>query len=94
MSDPHDTALDGNAAAGAFGALFGTDVTRAVIVCAGCGQQDVFARLSVYSHGPGVVVRCHGCEAVLARLVNAPDSTWLELSGSASWRLPHLENAP
>jgi hypothetical protein len=94
MSEPGSTALDGNAAAGAFGALFGTDVTTAVVVCAGCGQQDVFARLDVWVDGPGMVVRCPGCEAVLARLVNAPDSTWLELSGSASWRLPHPPSNP
>ena len=94
MSEPTSTALDGNAAAGAFGALFGTDVTTAVVVCAGCGRQEVFARLDVYMHGLGVVVRCHGCDDVLARVVQSPDSTWFELSGSASWRLPHAQSTP
>ncbi|WP_432479273.1 DUF6510 family protein [Nocardioides sp. GXQ0305] len=88
MSDRETDALDGNAAAGAFGAVFAADVTTAVVVCAGCGHRDVFARLAVYARGPGVVVRCHGCDTVLARVVETPDSTWVELTGSASWRLP------
>jgi hypothetical protein len=88
MSTTDPSALDGNAAAGAFTALFGTDVTTAVIICAHCGREDVFARHVAYVQGPGIILRCPGCTDVVARLVQTPDSTWLTLSGSTSWRLP------
>ena len=88
MSNTDAAPLDGNAAAGAFGTLFDVDVSTVVVTCSGCGGQDVFARQDAYVKGPGVVIRCNGCHDVLARLVRTPDSTWLELSGSTSWRFP------
>ncbi|MGN6250930.1 MAG: DUF6510 family protein [Marmoricola sp.] len=86
FTDP--AALDGNAAAGAFAAVFGADVAAAVVQCAHCHRRDVVAQQVAYLGGPGVVLRCSGCDGVLARIVQAPTSWWLDLSGSASWQLP------
>jgi hypothetical protein len=42
------------------------------------------ARLDVYVHAPGTVVRCPHCEAVLMRIVRGRDRVWLDLSGVRS----------
>ena len=86
MTEP--THLDGNAAAGAFSEVLGFDVTTATLICAGCGRVGVFAESHVYHRAPGIVVRCPGCEHVLARLVQTPTHVCLDLSGAQSWRIP------
>lgn len=43
------------------------------------------ARLDVYT-GAGIV-RCRHCEAVMIRIVEGSDRTWLDLSGTASLEL-------
>jgi|1186.fasta_scaffold166621_2 hypothetical protein len=83
-----DRALDGNAAAGPFEQVFGVDLTTAVVTCAGCGASGAFAEQSAYLGGPGAVLRCPGCDHVLARMVETRSELWLEMSGSASWRFP------
>jgi hypothetical protein len=86
MTQP--THVDGNAAAGAFAAALGVDVTTAVLTCAKCGGTATFAESHVYLRAPGIVVRCPECEAVLAGLVQTPTDVWLNLGGSQSWRFP------
>lgn len=86
MAEP--THVDGNAAAGAFAAVLGFDVTTATLTCGGCGCASAFAESHVYHRGPGIVVRCPGCENVLARLVQTPTDVWLDFSGAQSWRVP------
>ena len=83
MTSPSPTAgyLDGNAAAGALREVFAVDVTAATGACAGCGRRAVFARARVYAAAPGLVARCDGCDAVLLRLVRAPDRLWLDVRG-------------
>jgi hypothetical protein len=76
-----DLKLDGNAIAGELFELFGVEMTIATGVCAGCGAVDQVARLDVYVHAPGTVVRCPHCEAVLMRIVRGRDRVWLDLSG-------------
>lgn len=83
-----DQGLDGNAAAGDFGEVFGGDVTTVVVTCAGCGSSGAFAELRAYLGGPGAVVRCPGCDTLLARVVRTRTEMWLEMSGSSSWRFP------
>lgn len=34
------------------------------------------------------MVRCPGCEDILARLVRTPTDVWLDLRGAWSWRIP------
>ena len=86
MTEP--THVDGNAAAGAFADVLGLDVTTATLTCAGCGRAVVFAESHVYYRGPGIVVRCPGCDHILARLSQTPTDVWLDLRGAHSWRVP------
>ena len=82
------TYVDGNAAAGAFTAVLGFDVTSAALTCARCHGVSHFAETHVYLRAPGTVVRCPHCGAVLARIVETPTDVWLDFQGSESWRLP------
>jgi hypothetical protein len=82
------TALDGNAAAGPFASVFGVELTNATVTCAGCSAAAAFAEQGAYLAGPGTVLRCPGCDHVLARVVQTPTDLWLDLSGSSSWRFP------
>jgi hypothetical protein len=85
MTDP--TFLDGNAMGGLLGQVFAVDLTAAVGRCAGCGRTGVLAETRVYVDAPGTVVRCVGCEAVLLRVVQSADRTWLDLRGLAVLQL-------
>ena len=82
------TFLDGNAMGGLLGQVFAVDITAAVGRCAGCGRSGVLAETRVYVDAPGTVVRCVGCEAVLLRVVQSADRTWLDLRGLAVLQLP------
>jgi hypothetical protein len=57
--------LDGNAIAGTLAEVFGGDMTTAVGVCGHCGTRGQVAEVVVYTHAPGVVVRCRACDGVL-----------------------------
>ena len=81
-----ENALDGNAVAGPFAQIFGTDVTTVMVTCAGCRASAPFAEQSAFLGGPGAVLRCPGCDHLLARVVETRNELWLEMSGSASWR--------
>ena len=86
--ETRDLRLDGNAIGGLLLDLFGSDVTAAGSVCGGCGAREPVARLDVYVHAPGIVVRCRHCETVMIRIVQARGRTWLDLSGTGSLELP------
>jgi hypothetical protein len=89
MTDSRDqTFLDGNAMGGLLGQVFAVDLTSAVGRCDGCGRTGVLAETRVYVDAPGTVVRCVGCEAVLIRVVQSADRTWLDLRGLAVLQLP------
>ena len=75
------THLDGNAVAGAFADLLAFDVTAARARCAGCGSVAVLATALVYRSDAGTVVRCAGCDAALATVVEADGRTWFGLVG-------------
>lgn len=60
MTEP--THVDGNAAAGAFAEVLGFDVTTATLTCGKCCRNTAFAESRVYHRGPGIVVRCPGCD--------------------------------
>jgi len=89
-----DRALDGNAAAGSFEQVFGVDLTTAVVTCVGCGASGAFAEQRAFLGGPGAVLRCPGCDHLLARVVETRTELWLEMSGSASWRFPLDTSVP
>lgn len=82
------TFVDGNALAGPLREIFAVDVTLAVSQCVSCGQSDPVAALVVYSHAPGLVARCPGCDSVVLRLVRGPSGAWLDLRGCVSLHIP------
>ncbi|MCW2568482.1 MAG: hypothetical protein JWN54_2579 [Mycobacterium sp.] len=86
-----DDALDGNAVAGALGAVFASDPTVAIGQCAGCGRRAPLADTRAYLRAPGVVLRCRGCDGVLLRLVTTPERSWLDLRGLTWLELPGTE---
>ena len=75
------THLDGNMLAGAFAELFTFDVTTATARCANCGALAELATAMVYVSDAGSVVRCAGCDGVLATVVHAEGRTWFGLRG-------------
>ena len=79
--------IDGNALAGPLRDIFAVDLTAAIGTCAGCGRVGTVAEWHVYRQAPGAVARCAGCDAVLLRLVRAPDRAWLDLRGLVSLRI-------
>jgi hypothetical protein len=82
-------ALDGNAIAGRLFDVFGTEMTTASCVCAGCGARFLTAESEVYLQAPGTVVRCRSCRAILMVLVTIHGVTCVDLRG-----LSALEPAP
>lgn len=79
---------DGNALAGPLAEIFTTDITGATSRCVACGAAGPVAELRVYPCAPGIVARCPQCDAVVLRLVRAPESAWLDLRGTVTLRLP------
>ena len=78
--------LDGNAVAGLLLEVFGTEMTTARGVCAGCGADDQIGAVRVY-RAAGYVLRCPRCEAVLAKLVTDGSRAWIDLRGLRSLEL-------
>jgi hypothetical protein len=86
--------LDGNAAAGEFSGIFASDPTTVTVRCGSCGARQAFGQLQAYLGGPGTVLCCRTCEAMVARLARTPRGTWMDLSGSSSWLfLPSPDSA-
>lgn len=79
--------LDGNGLGGVLGAFLGVDVTDAILVCDGCGRQQVLAALVVFGAGPGGVARCRGCSHVMLRVAEIRDELVVDLRGTTRLRL-------
>jgi Family of unknown function (DUF6510) len=76
-----DSHLDGNAAAGPLSEIFALELTAARFTCAGCGRREALGAAPLYESGPGTVVRCPGCSAVLLRYARVRGELVLDLSG-------------
>lgn len=76
-----DLVLDGNAVAGLLGEVFSTEPTTVVARCSACGAEGALATARVYSHGPGVVLRCPGCTAVIMRFARIRGHLVADLRG-------------
>ncbi len=82
-----ETHLDGNAIGGLLTEFFGRELTDALGRCARCGAVNAVGAFIVYRSGPGDVVRCPGCSAVLmvaSHIANGlrlffPELRWLEV---------------
>jgi len=82
-----DMKLDGNAIGGLLREVFALEMTAAEGTCAGCGAVNALARVDVYVHAPGTVVRCPGCGGVLLRIVRGGGRYWLDMTGIRSLEL-------
>jgi Family of unknown function (DUF6510) len=80
--------LDGNAIGGVLEEIFGRDLTIALGICANCRAQHQVGGLHVY-RAAGVVVRCPDCDAVLMRIVEAPQRIWVDLQGISTLQVVH-----
>ena len=73
--------LDGNAAGGLLSEVFRQEATAAVVRCASCRAEGAVATVQVYPHGPGMVLRCPGCEAVIMRFARIRGKLVADLRG-------------
>jgi hypothetical protein len=87
MELSNELAVDGNAVAGTLSEIFTFDVTSVRVKCSDCGTTNPLAQEVAYVRGPGTVLRCADCSSVVGRFVKTRDSVWLDLTGSASWRI-------
>ncbi len=83
----HELILDANAIAGLMEEIFGTEMTAAPTGCAGCGNQTEIGALLAFVQGPGYTLRCPDCKQVVMRIVQTPDSYFVDARGAAYVRL-------
>ena len=75
--------LDGNAVAGLLHETFGGDMTTATGTCDACGASHQVGAAHVF-RGAGVVLRCHRCESILAKIVVRRTQACVNLRGLRS----------
>ena len=92
--DDRDRRLDGNAAAGLLGEVFGAEMTTAWAGCAACGAGNQVGALLAYRHGMGTVLCCPACQAVMARMAAGGGRYWLDLRGAAFIQLEEAARLP
>ncbi len=80
--------VDGNAVAGALAEVFGRDVSLSVASCAHCGFSGVLAECIAYVTPLGSVLRCAGCEGLLAVVTSAGGRMRVSMPGVRSLELP------
>lgn len=68
----HSLMLDGNAVAGDLMEIFGAEMTGEPVECRDCGRVQMVGTLTAYARGPGVVLRCSGCDAIMLCIVTTP----------------------
>ena len=83
--------LDANATAGLLREIFGHEMTAQPTECAACGREAEMGTLLAFTHGPGIVLRCSGCENVVLRIVQTPDAIHLDARGAVYLRLARHE---
>ncbi len=76
-----DLRLDGNAAGGLLGEIFGLEMTTALTTCTGCGSVGPVGTLMVYMHGMGTIIRCPHCDQALIRVAQVRGRYYLDLRG-------------
>lgn len=79
--------LDGNAVAGELRELFSVEITTGFGECASCGRTHAMGAMLAFTQGPGIVLRCPSCEAVLLKLVRTPRGVYLDAHGIAMMRI-------
>ena len=84
--EPSERMVDGNAAGGVLAAIFGFEVTAVPGRCDHCGTVNMVGAMRAYMDAPGVILRCPACSGVVVRVVQTPDSTYVDLRGVAYLR--------
>lgn len=79
--------VDGNAVAGLLQEIFAGEMTAAPTECAHCGNRGEIGTLLAFTQAPGAVLRCPVCEGVMLRIVQTPDSIYLDARGAVYLRL-------
>ncbi len=79
--------LDGNAVAGELRALFAVEVTTGEGECASCGRTHPMGALLAFTQGPGIVLRCPSCEAVMLKITRTPRGVYFDAHGIAVMRI-------
>ena len=79
--------LDANATAGILHDIFGAEMTASPTECAQCGKEGEIGTLLAFTHGPGIVLRCSGCENVVLRFVQTTDAIILDARGAVYLRI-------
>jgi len=77
-----DTWVDGNAAAGILASVFTLDVTRARIVCAGCGHAAMVGEQRAFALEMGAVLRCPTCAGVTLRIAVTRRGCFIDMRGA------------
>ena len=89
-----DRELDGNALAGMFESMFGSDMTATPGRCAHCGTVNMVGAMRVYRGGPGAVVRCPACDEVVLRIVETAEATYVDARGAMYLRFDQSSRRP
>ncbi len=79
--------LDANAMAGLLQEIFGSEMTAVPTQCAGCGNEAEMGSLLAFVHAPGYILRCSACKQIMLRIVQTPDSFYIDARGAAYMRL-------
>jgi len=80
--------LDGNAVAGSLVDAFGEEMTATPSECASCGNVAPLARLVAYTRGPGIVLRCPACTAVMIRIARTRQGIFVDVQGARGVAMP------
>jgi ABC-type cobalamin transport system permease subunit len=81
------TWLDGNGVAGLMREVFGTEMSTALRVCAGCGDRHALGTCRAYV-GAGVVLRCPSCSRLAVAVATLPDRHVVSLTGTWTLEVP------
>ena len=86
--------LDANATAGLLHEIFGLEMTAEPTECANCSKEAEMGTLLAFTQGPGIVLRCSGCENVVLRIVQTPEAIYLDARGAVYLRLTTHKTLP
>jgi hypothetical protein len=79
--------LDGNAVAGVLYEIFSAEMTTSIAECGSCGRQAELATLLAFTQAPGIVLRCPTCESIVLRIVQTPQTIYLDARGAMFIRI-------
>lgn len=80
--------LDGNAAGGMLREVFASEMTAALVTCAGCGTVEPVGALLEYGQSMGVILRCPVCDTPVLRVTRTPRWLRVDASGMSLLTIP------